>query len=456
MPDPVAAAVRVIPSELEERTMRRVTRRIVPFLMTLFVVNFLDRTNVAVAALGMNHDIGITQSVYGLGAGIFFVGYLLFEIPSNIMLHRFGARIWIARIMITWGLVAAGMGFLKTPTQFVMMRTLLGVAEAGFFPGVVFLLSLWIPNRYRAKTMAGFYLGLPIAQVVGSPLSAGLMKLGDALGFAGWRIMYVSEGLPAFLLGIACLFYLTDTPAKASWLAEDQRRWLMETLAAEDREKALAGDVQLSKGEQIRRVLSNKAVWILSLLYFGITSGSNTMNFFLPTVLQSFRGTFGLNIGLLQNGLLTAVPYAAAGVAMYLWSVHSDRTRERRRHAGGAAVLAAFSIAISFLADNPFAIMLGFILLAAGVYSAINVFWAIPGQVLTGVEAATGIALINSIGNLSGLVGPYLSGRLYSLTGTYTLSFLVIAAMVAIGGVGLFFFPKRYLQESSSVSRPAH
>jgi ACS family tartrate transporter-like MFS transporter len=449
MRDSVIDDVPVVPSALETRAMQRVTRRIVPFLMTLFVINFLDRTNVAIAALGMNRDIGISQSVYGFGAGIFFVGYLLFEIPSNILLHKFGARIWIARIMITWGLVAAGMGFLQTPKHFLVMRTLLGVAEAGFFPGVIFLLSLWIPDRYRAKTLAGFYLGLPIAQVIGAPLSAGLMKLGDALGFAGWRMMYVCEGLPAVLLGIACLFYLTDTPAQAQWLADDERRWLIDTLAAEKRSKSSVTDLQLSKGDQVRRVLGNKYVWTLSLLYFCITSGSNTMNFFLPSVLQSFRGSFGLDIGLLQNGMITAIPYAAAGVAMYLWSSHSDRCHERRKHSGGAALLAAFSIALSFLANNPFVIMLGFTLLAVGVYSAINVFWAIPGQVLTGVEAATGIALINSIGNLSGLVGPYISGRLYSLTGTYTLSFLVIAVLVGLGGTGILFFPQKYLETSA-------
>ena len=450
MPDIAANAGLAAPSALEERTMRRVIRRIVPFLMTLFVINFLDRTNVAIAALGMNRDIGISPSVYGLGAGIFFLGYLLFEIPSNILLHKFGARIWIARIMISWGLVAGGMGFLRTPQHFVIMRTLLGVAEAGFFPGVVFLLSLWIPNRYRAKTIAGFYLGLPIAQVIGAPLSAGLMKLGDLLGFAGWRIMYVCEGLPAILLGIACLFYLTDTPAQAQWLAPEERDWLIDTLAAEKHERTLASGSYMSKGQQIRRVLRSKSVWTLSLLYFGITAGSNTMNFFLPTVLQSFQGTFHLHIGLMENGLITAVPYAAAGLAMYFWSRHSDRHSERRKHAGSAALLAAFSIALSFLANNPFAIMLGFTLLSVGVYSSITVFWAIPGQVLTGIEAATGIALINSIGNLSGFVGPYVSGKLYSLTGTYAASFLVIAAMVALGGFGLFFFPKKYLEASTS------
>lgn len=450
MPDSAITMSPATSSTLEAQTIRRVKRRIVPFLMTLFIFNFLDRTNVSIAALNMNKDIGLGPSVYGLGAGIFFIGYLLFEIPSNILLHRFGARIWIARIMITWGLVAAGMSFLQTSRQFLAMRILLGIAEAGFFPGIVFLLSLWIPYRYRAKTFAGFYLGLPIAQVLGAPLSAGLMEFGNIFGIAGWRIMYLCEGLPAVLLGVMCLFYLTDRPAEAQWLTAEQRSWLVDTLAAEKHNTLLTSGLQLSKVQLIRRALGNKFVWALSLIYFGITSGSNAMNFFLPSVLQSFRRTFGLNIGLLQNGVLTAIPYAAAGVAMYFWSGHSDRCGERRMHAGAAALLAAVSIALSFLANNPFVIIAGFILLAVGIYSAINVFWAIPGQLLTGVEAAAGIALINSIGNISGFVAPYISGQLYSITGTYTLSFLVIAMLVGIGGAGLLLFPKRYLEQSTT------
>ena len=414
----IIAAPAPVPA-LEQRTMRRVIRRIVPFLTILFIVNFLDRTNVGFAALRMNGDIGISSSIYGLGAGIFFLGYMAFEIPSNIFLHKFGARIWISRIMITWGLVAVAMGFLRTPLQFVLLRVLMGVAEAGFFPGVIFLLSLWIPRHYRARTIASFYLGLPIAQVIGAPVSTGLMEFGNRLGLPGWRLMYICEGLPAIVLGIACLFYLTDGPAMARWLTDEERAWLVDTLVTESLAKSFATDQKLSKGAQIRQILSNKLVWALALIYFGITSGSNTMNFFLPSVLDSFRGTFGVHIGLLMNGFITAIPYAVAAAAMYYWSCHSDRVQERRIHTGGAAILAALSIAGALLINKPIVIVIGFVLLAAGLYSAINVFWAIPQQMFSGVEAATGIALINSIGNLSGFVGPYLTGFLYSVTGTY-------------------------------------
>jgi len=430
--------------------MRRVIRRIVPFLTILFVVNFLDRTNVGFAALRMNGDIGISSSIYGLGAGIFFLGYMAFEIPSNVFLHKFGARIWLARIMITWGLVATAMGFLRTPVQFVVLRVLLGIAEAGFFPGVIFLLTLWVPRHYRARTIATFYMGLPIAQVIGAPISTGLMVFGNRLGFAGWRIMYVTEGVPAIILGIVCLIYLTDGPALARWLPDDERTWLVATLAVESRVKSFATDQQLSKSAQIRRILSNKLVWALALIYFGITCGSNTMNFFLPSVLQSFQGTFGVKIGLITNGLITAIPYAVAAAAMFYWRYHSDRLQERRKHTGGAAILAAASIALALLVNNPIVIVLGFVLLAAGLYSAINVFWAIPQQMLSGVEAATGIALINSIGNLSGFAGPYFTGFLYSVTGTYRASFLVIAGVVALGGVGILMLPQRYLDGATS------
>ncbi|MGE8098684.1 MFS transporter [Pseudomonas fluorescens] len=430
--------------ELERTTIRRVTRRLVPFLVVLYIINFLDRTNVGFAALRMNEDIGISAAIYGLGAGIFFVGYFFFEVPSNVLLHKFGARIWIARIMITWGIVATAMGFLQTTGHFLTLRVLLGIAEAGFFPGIIFLLSMWFPSRYRARVIAMFYLGIPVAQVIGAPLSVGLMELGDAFGFVGWRVMYVLEGLPAIVLGIACLFYLTDKPADARWLTVEQREWLIDTLGREEREKAANVTPGLSRWNEIRQALTHPLVWRMALIYFGITSGSNAMNFFFPSVLQSFRGSFGIELGLIQNGLITAIPYSLAGVAMVFWSRHSDKSQERHIHAGSAALLAAGSIALALWINQPWIIVAGFILLTIGVYSAINVFWAIPGQVLTGVGAAAGIGLINSIGNLSGFTGPFLTGLIYNLTGSYSPAFLVIAALVAAGGVGILLLPRKY------------
>lgn len=424
-------------SALEEQTIKRISKRIIPFLIILFVMAFLDRTNIGFAALHMNDAIGITQTIFGLGAGIFFLGYFIAEVPSNVLLHRFGARIWIARIMITWGIIAALMGLIQNGTQFIVLRFLLGIAEAGFFPGVIFYLTLWFPARYRARVFATFYLGLPIAQIVGAPISVGLMQWGDTIGYEGWRMMYVLEGIPSIILGIICLKYLTNTPKEAQWLTADQRQWLMNTLEKEEREKPEHADAHLSKSTVIKQVFKNPLVWVMAIVYFGITSGSNAMFFFLPSVLESFRNTFGMEISLIQNGLLTAIPYAFAAVGMILWSRRSDRKQERHKHGACAALMAASAIAIALLVNQPWAIIVGFIFLAIGVFSAINIFWTLPGQTLTGVGAAAGIGLINSVGNLSGFTGPYLTGYLYTTTGTYTIAFLVIAGFVAIGGIGL-------------------
>lgn len=429
-------------SAMEEQTIKRISKRIIPFLVLLFVMAFLDRTNIGFAALHMNDAIGITQTIFGLGAGVFFLGYFIAEVPSNILLHRFGARIWIARIMITWGIIAGLMGFIHTGTQFVALRFLLGIAEAGFFPGVIFYLTLWFPVKYRARVFASFYLGLPIAQIIGAPISVGLMQWGNTIGFEGWRLMYILEGIPSVILGVVCLKYLTDRPEEANWLNPEQRQWLIATLEKEELEKQKDNHTNLSKTAIIKQVFKNPLVWVMAIVYFGITSGSNAMFFFLPSVLESFRNTFGMQISLIQNGLLTAIPYAFAAVGMILWSRRSDRKQERYKHGACAALMAAIAIAIALIVNQPWAIIVGFIFLAIGVFSAINIFWTIPGQTLTGVGAAAGIGLINSVGNLSGFTGPYLTGYLYTTTGTYTVAFLAIAGFVAIGGLGLLLLKK--------------
>ncbi|HKV49520.1 MAG TPA: MFS transporter [Candidatus Acidoferrales bacterium] len=446
------AALSVTDSEIERRTVRHVVRHVVPFLGLLYLVNFLDRTNVSFAALRMNADIGISDALFGFGAGVFFFGYFIAEIPSNIGLHKFGCRVWIAGIMATWGVIAAGMGFLQTPRQFIVLRVLLGLAEAGFFPGIIFVLSIWIPRRYLARTIATFYLGVPISQAIGAPLSTGLMELGAHIGVPGWRLMYVCEGLPAIVLGIACLFYLTDTPAKARWLPDDERDWLVKTLAAEERENRRSQGPELTKGQQVWRALKNPTVLGLALIYFGITSGSNSMNYIFPSVLQSFRRTFGMNISLISNGLITAIPYAVAAVVMLFWTRRSDRMQERRKHTAAAALLAAVGLAVALLINNPIVIIVGFVLLAVGGYCAINVFWAIPQRVLSGLEAAAGIALINSIGNLSGVSGPSITQFFYAKEGNYTIGFLIMAAFVALGGIGALLLPKRQAEVAETTN----
>lgn len=429
-------------SALEEQTIKKISKRIIPFLVILFVMAFLDRTNIGFAALHMNDAIGITQTIFGLGAGIFFLGYFIAEVPSNLLLHRFGARVWIARIMITWGIIAALMGLINNGTQFIVLRFLLGIAEAGFFPGIIFYLTLWFPARYRARVFASFYLGLPIAQIIGAPISVGLMQWGESIGYEGWRLMYILEGIPSVILGFICLKYLTNNPKEAQWLTVEQRDWLMDTLIREEQEKSKGEDANASKSFVIKQVFKNPLVWIMALAYFGITSGSNAMFFFLPSVLESFRNTFGMEISLIQNGLITAIPYAFAAVGMILWSRRSDRKQERYKHGACAALMAAIAIAIALFINEPWAIIIGFIFLAIGVFSAINIFWTIPGQMLTGVGAAAGIGLINSVGNLSGFSGPYLTGYLYTTTGNYTIAFMVIASFVAMGGLCLLLLSK--------------
>jgi MFS family permease len=424
-----------LPDALEKSTIRRVTRRIMPFLIVLYLINFLDRTNVGFAAPGMEADLGIGPAAYGLGAGIFFIAYFLFEVPSNVALFRFGARKWIARIMVTWGIIAGALAFIQSGEHFFILRFLLGAAEAGFYPGIIFYISLWYPARYRARMTGIFFLGIPIAQVIGAPLSGGLIQLGDAIGFQGWRMMYLVEAIPAIILGIVTFFYLTDRPAQAKWLNDDQRTWLSGELAHDEATARQGQGPELGKWAQVKVVLKTPMVWALAGILFCMTAGSNALNFFFPSVVDTFKSSFGVETNIFTNGLIVAIPYAFAAAAMILWSRHSDKTLERRFHGGGAAVLAGVSIVIALLLDNPVAIVVGFIVLASGIYSAQIVFWTVPARILTGVAAAAGIGLINSVGNLSGFVGPYLTGWIYENTGSYTLAFGLIATLVVIGGV---------------------
>jgi MFS transporter, ACS family, tartrate transporter len=429
---------------LERSTVRLITIRLIPFLAVLYLFNFIDRTNVGFAALRMRADVGISPSAYGLGAGIFFIGYCLCEIPSNVALYRFGARRWIARILVSWGIVASLTAIVQNSAQFIGLRFLLGIAEAGFYPGVIYFLSLWFPASHRARVTALFYLGVPIAQVVGAPLSTWLIETGDTAGVVGWRLMFLVEGLPAILLGISALYWLTDSPAQANWLSASQRLWLIKELEGEEQLKPQVPEVTYWR--QISQSLGNPNTVSLALIYFGITSGSNAMNFFLPSVVQSFKSVSGAHLGLLTTGLLTAIPYAVASVAMVVWSRRSDHTQERRFHVGGAAIVAAVAIAFAFSLNSPIAILLGFSVMAAGIYSAINVFWSVPSGLFHGVGAAAAIGMINAIGNLSGFGGAYLVGFLFEKTNSYAPAFLTISCCVGLAGLGFIWFlrPRRH------------
>lgn len=394
--------------------------------MALYFVNYLDRTNLGIAKAGVSADLQLSATMFGLASGIFFIGYVLVEVPSNLLLARFGARRWLARIAVSWGVVAVALGFAPNATTLLALRFLLGVAEAGLFPGVVFYLPQWFPAAYRARVVGIFMLAIPIASAIGTPLAAWLIQSGHGVfGLAGWRFMMIFVGLPAVLLGIVCWFRLTDRPANAHWLTTEQRRWLTDTLAAEQRSTAERHHYPL------RRTLTSPRVWALALVYFGIAYGLYALAFFLPSIIAGFRETFGVNLSLIQVGLTTAVPYTFAAVAMFFWSRHADRRREYVWHVALPLALGGLAIPVALYLRHPIAVMVPVTLAAIGIYSALPVFWALPSKFLTGTAAAGGIGLINSLGNLGGFAAPYATGALADATGGDRAGMWAVGAVMA-------------------------
>lgn len=412
--------------DLETRTVRRVTVRLVPLLMALYFVNYLDRTNLGIAKAEVSADLQLSATMFGLASGIFFIGYVLVEVPSNLALARFGARRWLARIAVSWGIVAVALGFAPNATTLLVLRFLLGVAEAGLFPGVVFYLSQWFPAAHRARMVGVFMLAIPIASALGTPLAAWLIQAGHgvAFGLAGWRFMMICVGLPAVILGVICWFYLTDRPQDAHWLTAAQRRWLVDTLAEEHRATAARHHYPL------RRTLTSPRVWALALVYFGIVYGLYALAFFLPSIIAGVNQTFGVRLSLIQVGLITAVPYLFAAAAMFFWSRHADRAREYVWHVALPLILGGLTIPVALYLRHPVAVMVPVTFAAIGIYSALPVFWALPSKFLTGAAAAGGIGLINSLGNLGGFAAPYTTGALADLTGSNRSGMWVIGVVM--------------------------
>jgi ACS family tartrate transporter-like MFS transporter len=392
-----------------ESAIAKASRRLIPFLVLCYAVNFLDRVNVGFAALAMNEDLGFTPEVFGFGAGIFFAGYILFEVPSNLALARFGARIWIARIMISWGLVATAMAFVAGETSFYALRFALGVAEAGFFPGIILYLTYWFPREERARIVSLFMTAVPIATVVGGPLSGALLGLH---GLGG----------PAVLLGIVALKFLTDRPKDAHWLTPEER------IALERRLEAEAEDTRASGYAGIGQALTNPRVIELGLLYFCLVIGLYGIGFWMPQVLK----TFGLSN--LAIGFLTAVPYLIAAIGMVIAGRHSDATGERIWHVALPLFLSGAAFAWSAHAGPLPLVMLALSLATLGIYAAIVTFWSLPTSILTGTGAAAGLALINSIGNCGGFAGPVIVGQLKGATGDFTAALLFLAGALAVAG----------------------
>jgi ACS family tartrate transporter-like MFS transporter len=405
---------------LEQATMAKVTRRLVPFLIICYFVAYLDRVNVGFAALTMNQDLGLSQTAYGLGAGIFFIAYFIFEVPSNLFLARFGARKWIARIMFTWGLLSGAMAFIGGETGFYVVRVLLGVAEAGFFPGIIFFLTLWFPSLYRARIVGYFMAAIPMSTVIGAPLSTQLLGLNGMLGFKGWQWMFLLEAGPALLLSVVVLFYLTDRPEQARWLSDEERGWLVRRLAAETRRRETVGPHGVLQALVMPRVLA------LALVYFGAVATNYGLSFFLPQIVKGF------GLSLAQTGLVSMLPYIVGAISIVWWGRRSDRLQERRFHAAFPIFVAAAGIAASTLTDDPVLKMAAFSIAGFGIFGCLGVFWTLPTAFLSGTAAAGGIAVINSVGNLSGFAGPYFMGWVKDQTGSYMIGLLGLALVALI------------------------
>jgi D-galactonate transporter len=417
---------------LEIRTIAKVSRRLVPFLIICYFVAYLDRVNVGFAALTMNQDLGLSQTAFGFGAGIFFIAYFIFEVPSNLLLERFGARKWIARIMLSWGILSGAMAFIPAIARatglgneysFYLLRVLLGVAEAGFFPGIIFYLTLWFPAEYRARIVGYFMAAIPLSTVIGAPISGALLYLHGGLGLAGWQWLFIIESVPAIILSGVVFFYLTDRPADASWLAPDERAWLAERLALEQRQRQAVRDYS------VMQALVNPRVLGLSLVYFGAVATNYGLSFFLPQIVK----TFGLNTFL--TTVVSAAPYAVGLIGMVWWGRRSDRVIERRFHTAFPLFIAAAGIAVSTIFDDPTLKMISLCVAGFGIFANLPVFWTLPTAFLSGAAAACGIAVINSVGNLAGFAGPFAMGWIKDHTGSYTGGLLLLAALgiVAMG-----------------------
>jgi ACS family tartrate transporter-like MFS transporter len=410
-------------AELERRVLRKITLRIVPFVMLLYFIAFIDRVNIGFAALTMNKDLGFSPTVFGFGAGIFFLGYFLFEVPSNLVLDKVGARIWIARVMITWGLISGAMAFVQGSTSFYVLRFLLGAAEAGFFPGIILYLSYWFPSQQRAAVTAIFMAAAPLSTVLGSPVSGALLEMHGLLGLSGWQWMFLVEAVPALILGVVVLFYMTDRPEKAKWLSDDERNWLVTTMNAEAARKNGTASHSAWRGLADLRVIA------LSLVYFGTSAGLYTLGIWAPQIIKEF------GLSSLQVGFLNALPGVVAVVAMVLWARHSDRTGERTWHVVGACILASLGLVLAGFAGTLLAVLLALTLVNIGISSAKPPLWSMPTMFLSGSAAAAGIATINSIGNLGGFVGPAMIGWIKDITGSFRGGLFFVAALLVLSAV---------------------
>ncbi|WP_374220517.1 MFS transporter [Ralstonia pickettii] len=411
--------------QASERTLAKAFRRILPFIFACYVISYLDRTNVGFAALTMNKDIGLTAEQFGFGAGLFFIGYFLFEIPSNLIMQKVGARIWIARIMITWGIFSMATAFVVGPKSFAAARFLLGLAEAGFTPGIYLYFTHWFPGKWRAKVTAAFLVGIPVANMIGSPVSGALLELGGLHGLRSWQWLLLIEGLPAVLLGIACLFVLADRPEKATWLTDDEKAVLARRLALEQR------DIASKHGATLRDAMTNWRVFVLAFINFCGIVGSIGVGLWMPQIIKQF------GVEHTVVGWLTAIPYALGAVVMLWWARTANRAQNRVPYVAAALVVAAVALAASTALDAPALKLAALCVTVSGILAFQATFWAIPSTFLTGRAAAGGLALIVSVGNLGGFVGPSMVGAIKQYSQGFTAPLLAVSAVLLIGALSI-------------------
>jgi MFS family permease len=417
-------------SGVERSTIKKIATRLVPFVALMFFINFLDRTAIAFAGPnGMNEDLGLSAAQFGFASGVFFIGYILLEIPSNIALHKFGARRWLSRIMVSWGIVVVLFTFLQSATQLYWARFALGVAEAGFFPGAILFLSLWVPARHRSQILSLFYLAQPLTIVIGAPLASLLLGV-DFLGLAGWRFMFLGLGLPAVIVGVIAWFYLPNSPAEAKWLTPAEQTWLTAELKTE-----ATGSADRGGHGKIGAAFKSGRVWVLAMIYFGFIYGLYALTFFLPTIIAGFQEQFGTTFSVWQKGLITAIPYLPAAIVLYLWSRDATRRGVRTWHIALPALVGGLSIPLALFMNSPAATVAVITVTACAIFAALPNFWTIPSRFLHGAAAAAGIALINTMGNVAGFAAGYATGYLKDFTGDYYVPMFVVGGLLLLSAL---------------------
>lgn len=409
--------------DLEKRTVKKVMLRIVPYVFLLYIIAIIDRVNIGYAALEMNQEIGITAEIFGFVSGIFFIGYFLFEIPSNVFLSRFGARKWIARIMVTWGILVIAEGFVQNGTQLAIVRFLLGIAEAGFTPGVLLYLTFWFRTKDQARAVAYFMSGMAAANIIGAPFSTWIMENITWFDLSGWRWIFIIQGIPAIVLGVVTFFYLTDRPSDATWLDDEERNWLINALREDDLKK------KATKNMRFIDVVKDLSVWRLAAIYLTWVVGLYGIGLWLPTIVRDFPG----ELSNIQIGLIAIIPYLFGGACMILWGTHSDKTGERKWHTALPLFLGGISLVMLGFVSNPVISVVLLTLTTIGLYSFMGPFWSVASVSLSASAAVIGIAIINSVGNLGGFIGPYIVGYLRDLTGQMESSLFFLGGVLIIG-----------------------